>query len=442
MPQLGESVTEGTVLRWLKQPNDHVALDEPLVEVDTEKVNVEIPSPFAGKLTQIMVEEGQTVPVGAPLAEILSDGETAAAAPPATAAAPPQPQAPTPAPAAAAPSAPPEHPAPQTDQSRATPARGADTKRSPVVARLAAEHGIDPTTVRGSGAGGRVTKKDMLAAISEAASAERKPTGAPAAPTPTPVPIPDRTGALADVAVPETPMRRAIAEHMSRSRRTAAHAWLVMETDVTSLVAARAARKDEFREREGVDLTYLAFVAKAVARALHQFPRLNATYDSEKLFERRDVNLAFAVDVPERSGERGANEAGLVVPVVHQADRMSIAALAHAITDVANRARSGGLKLHEIQGGTFTIDNTGTFGTTMTAPIINQPQVAILTTEAIIKRPFVLTDPDGNDSLAIRSIMNLCLSFDHRALDGALAARFTARVKELLEATGPDTAIY
>ena len=418
MPQLGESVTEGTVIRWLKQPNDQVALDDPLVEIDTEKVNVEIPSPFAGTLSRIMVEEGQTVPIGTPLAEIQGTGEPASAEQPSgdRAARPPT---------AAAASAPPQEPMPQTAQPSTGSGRGSDTpKLSPVVARLAAQHNIDPATLRGTGASGRVTKKDMLAAI-EARSAP--PSEASPAVTDAPRPLMERPSE--DRAVPETPMRRAIADHMIRSRRTAAHAWLVMETDVTALAAARSARKDEFRRREGVTLTYLAFIAHAAARALQEFPRLNATWQDGQLVERRDINLGFAVDVPD----------GLVVPVVHQADRMSIAALARAIAGIAARARDGGLKLHEIQGGTFTIDNTGAFGTTMSAPIIHQPQVAILTTEAISKRPVVIPDRDGADALAIRAMMNLCLSFDHRALDGALAARFTARVKEIIEAIDPDT---
>ena len=422
MPQLGESVTEGTVIRWLKQPNDHVDLDDPLVEIDTEKVNVEIPSPFAGTLSRIMVEEGQTVPIGTPLAEIQGSGEPANTEQsggdrPA--------HAPT---AAAAASAPSQDPVPRTAQSQTGSGGGAGApKLSPVVARLAAQHNIDPATLRGTGAGGRVTKKDMLAAIEvqSAPSSEASPAGTDAPPSLTEQPTEDR-------AVPETPMRRAIADHMIRSRRTAAHAWLVMETDATALVAARTARKDEFRQREGAALTYLAFIAHAVTRALQQFPRLNATWQDGQLFERRAINLGVAVDVPD----------GLVVPVVHQTDRMSIAALARAIADIAARARSGGLKLHEIQGGTFTIDNTGAFDTIMSAPIIHQPQVAILTTEAIIKRPVVIQSPDGSDALAIRAMMNLCLSFDHRALDGALAARFTARVKEIIEATDPDSSIY
>ncbi len=420
MPQLGESVTEGTVIRWLKQPNDQIALDDPLVEIDTEKVNVEIPSPFAGTLSRIMVEEGQTVPIGTPLAEIQGTSEPASAEQPSgdRAARPPT----------AAASAPPQEPAPQTAQPPTGSGRGSDIpKLSPVVARLAAQHNIDPATLRGTGAGGRVTKKDMLAAI-EARSAP-PPEGSPAV-TDAPRPLTERPSE--DRAVPETPMRRAIADHMIRSRRSAAHAWLVMETDVTALAAARSARKDEFRRREGAALTYLAFIAHAAARALQEFPRLNATWQDSQLFERREINLGFAVDVPD----------GLVVPVVHQADRMSIAALARAIAGIAGRARGGGLKLHEIQGGTFTIDNTGAFGTTMSAPIIHQPQVAILTTEAIVKRPVVIPDRDGADALAIRAMMNLCLSFDHRALDGALAARFTARVKEIIEAIDPDTPIH
>ncbi len=412
MPQLGETVTEGTVLRWLKQPNDHIDLDEPLVEIDTEKVNVEIPSPFAGTLAAILVPEGETVPVGTPLAEIAGAEEAAPAAPAPTAKLAPKPAAPPP------PQAPPitSKAAPKTAPKTAV-RPGGDRPRvlSPVVARLAAEHGIDPATLAGTGAGGRVTKKDVLAAIE---------TGPAAAPAPAPAAA-QRAG---DVATPLSPMRRAIAEHMLRSKRSAPHAWLVIETDVTGLVRARQALKDSFREREGVDLSYLAFVSKVVTQALRDFPPINSTWDGDQLYERGDVNLGFAVDVPD----------GLIVPVVKQADRMSVAALAHAIADVAARARAGRLKLDEVQGGTFTIDNTGTFGTTLSAPIINQPQVAILTTEAIVKRPVVVDD----DAIAVRSMQNLCCSFDHRALDGAIAARFTARVKALLEAIGPDTAIY
>ena len=414
MPQLGESVTEGTVIRWLKRVDDAVALDEPLVEVETDKVNVEIPSPYAGTLTAILVPEGTTVAVGAPLVEIVTAAERAGAATEAPAATTPPPAAP-----------PREAPAPVSALGPPPSAAAAGTyqrrRYSPAVERLAAEHDLDLERVSGTGAQGRVTRKDVLAAVERGAAAtSQAPAVAPVAATP--------PAGLGDSPVLFSPMRRRIAEHMLRSKQTAPHAWLRMEADVTELVRLRAALKEEFRRREGADLTYLAFVAKAVCLALHDFPLLNATWSGADLIQRRDINLGFAVDVPD----------GLIVPVIKQADRRSVAALAVAIADVAERARRRRLQLDEVQGGTFTIDNTGVFGVTASAPIINQPQVAIITTEAIVKRPEVV----DNDAIAIRSMMNLCLSFDHRAMDGAVAARFVARVKALLQEMGPSTAIY
>ena len=435
MPQLGESVTEGTVIRWLKRVDDAVALDEPLVEVETDKVNVEIPSPYAGTLTAILVPEGTTVAVGAPLVEIVTAAERASAATEAPAATTPPPAAP-----------PREAPAPVSALGPPPSAAAAGTyqrrRYSPAVERLAAEHDLDLERVSGTGAQGRMTRKDVLAAVERGAAAtSQAPAVAPVAATPpaaapqaappvasTPAPPPGPPAGLGDSRVLFSPMRRRIAEHMLRSKQTAPHAWLRMEADVTELVRLRAALKEEFRRREGADLTYLAFVAKAVCLALQDFPLLNATWSGADLIQRRDINLGFAVDVPD----------GLIVPVIKQADRRSVAALAVAIADVAERARRRRLQLDEVQGGTFTIDNTGVFGVTASAPIINQPQVAIITTEAIVKRPEVV----DNDAIAIRSMMNLCLSFDHRAMDGAVAARFVARVKALLQEMGPSTAIY
>ncbi len=368
MPQLGESVTEGTVLRWLVAPGATVVLDDPIVEIETEKVTVEIPSPFEGTLTSVLVPEGETVPVGTPLAEFRAQGETV----------------PPPTPSANAPADAPKR------------------RHSPAVTRLAAEHGIDPGSITGSGAGGRVTRQDVLAAV--AAQQEVAP------------PPPTDDG---DTVVTLSPTRRRIAQHMLESVRSAPHAWLLVECDASALVARRAADRAAFRAREGVDLSYLPYIAHAVCRALRDYPDLNATWSDDALVQRGAVNLGIAVDAPQ----------GLVVPSVKDAGRLSVGELARAIADLADRARSRRLTLDDVRGGSFTLDNTGVFGTTATAPIINTPQVAILTTEAIIKRPVVVAD----DAIAVRPMMNLCLSFDHRAMDGSTAARFTTRVRDLLQ---------
>ena len=380
MPQLGESVTEGTVLRWLVAPGATVALDDPIVEIETEKVTVEIPSPFEGTLTSVLVPEGETVPVGTPLAEFRAQGETV----------PPR--------AAEPASAPPAAPAPTP-----TPGDAPRRRLSPAVTRLAAEHGIDPGSITGSGAGGRVTRQDVLAAV--AAQQE-------VAPPPRRIPDGDTVVAL-------SPTRRRIAQHMLESVRSAPHAWLLVECDASALVARRAADRAAFRAREGIDLSYLPYIAHAVCRALRDYPDLNATWSNDALVQRARVNLGIAVDAPQ----------GLVVPSVKDAGRLSVGELARAIADLADRARSRRLTLDDVRGGSFTLDNTGVFGTTATAPIINTPQVAILTTEAIIKRPVAVAD----DAIAVRPMMNLCLSFDHRAMDGSTAARFTTRVRDLLQ---------
>ena len=421
MPQLGESVTEGTILQWLKEPGDRVGLDEPIVEVETEKVTVEIPSPFAGTLSAVLVAAGETVDVGTALAEIGEGGAAPAAAESATASQPPD-AIPAPPPAAA----------PAAATASADRADRNTRRYSPAVMRLADEHGIDPSTVTGSGAGGRVTRKDVLAFVAgEPPAAARVAAPTPeTTPTPTaPSPAAATTGAAQfDEVVTFSPIRRRIAANMVKSKQTAPHAWLVMEADVTEMVRLRARARDEFRRREGSDLTYLSVVARAVCQALHAFPIVNATWSGEELVQRHAVNLGVAVDAEE----------GLIVPVVRDADHLTVGALATSIADVAARARSRKLKLDEVQGGTFTIDNTGVFGTVMSAPIINYPQVAILTTEAVIKRPIVLE----NDAIAVRSMMNICLSFDHRAMDGSTAAGFAAHVRDALAAVGPDTSLY
>jgi len=411
MPQLGESVTEGTILQWLKQPGERVALDEPIVEVETEKVTVEIPSPYAGTLLTLLVGAGETVDVGTALAEIGAAGEEPTKSE--ENAAPKEDRAPAPVTAS--------RPTPSTES------LGRGKRRfSPAVMRLADEHGIDPSTLTGSGAGGRVTRRDVMAAVSDdrpfAPSAVAPPTPVPTSPAPVGV------AAELDAVVEFSPIRRRIAANMVQSKRTAPHAWLMMEADVTEMVRLRARAKDDFRRQEGADLTYLAFVARAVCQALHAYPIVNATWSGEELIQRHAVNLGVAVDAEE----------GLIGPVVRDADHLTVGALATSIADVAARARGRKLKLDEVQGGTFTVDNTGVFGTLASAPIINYPQVAILTTEAVIKRPVVLEQ----DAIAVRSMMNLCLSFDHRAMDGSTAARFTAHVRDALEAVGPDTSIY
>ena len=429
MPQLGESVTEGTILQWLVQPGGAVALDDPIVEVETEKVTVEIPSPFAGTLTQVLVPEGQTVPVGTALAEIDAPGQEPAAEAPEPEAVAPAPAEPPPAavaaPAEAASAAPGPAATPAPPRDGESPARG---RYSPAVTRLATEHGIDPGTIAGTGARGRVTRKDVLAAVSARAAGALKAAAVPtpSAPAETPPPQP----APGDTVVSLSPTRRRIAQHMLESKRNAPHAWLLVECDASALVARRTTDREAFEAREGFGLTYLPYVARAVCRALREFPDLNATWSRDQLVQRGSVNLGVAVDAPE----------GLIVPAVKDADRLTVGGLARAMADLAAPARARKLTLDEVQGGTFTLDNTGVFGTTVTAPIMNSPQVAILTTEAIIKRPVVVQTAAGEDAIAIRLMMNLCLSFDHRAMDGSTAGRFTTRVRDLLQSLDDDSA--
>ncbi len=448
MPQLGESVTEGTILQWLKQPGDAVALDEPLVEIETEKVTVEIPSPFAGVVEALLVAEGETVEVGTPLAEITSAGAVAVPSKGAPSAPGPSKVAPSAAAAvptrapAAAPAAAPavaavaagvaEERAPVAE---AVSGDGAGTyakrRYSPAVARLAAERGIDPGALSGTGRGGRVTRKDVIAAVASPAAAPAAVAATAAVGTPvtaSPADVPGTALGAEDSVIELTPIRRRIAQNMVRSKFTAPHAWLVMETDVTEMVRLRSKLREEFRASEGADLTYMAFAAKAICRALHAYPSVNASWDGEQLIQRHQVNLGVAVDT----------EDGLIVPVIHDADRMNVAALAVAIADVAARARRRRLTLNEVQGGTFTLDNTGIFGTVASAPIINYPQVAILTTEAVVKRPVVVQ----GDAIAVRSMMNICLSFDHRAMDGSTAAGFTAHVRDGLQSFDAESSVY
>ncbi len=440
MPQLGESVTEGTVDRWLKKEGDFVKKDEPLVEVVTDKVNAEIPSPFEGTLIKISVSEGTTIAIGTEIAQIEVEGPGTmdAAAPPAATAPAAAASAPAAAGAAAA-SAPAAPAAPPSDGA----ARG---RFSPAVRRLAEESGIDPATISGSGEGGRVTRDDVLAHLEQLKSgkatapaaqpAEAATAQADAGPAPAPAQAPPPAVPSAPAARPAAPapgdreelvrinaVRRSIAEHMVRSVQTSPHVWTMVEVDMTGLVRYREAEKEAFRARHGINLTYLPFVGQILCEALLEFPFLNSTWTDEGILLKKYVNLGLAVAVPPD---------GLIVPVVKDADRLGFTDLVRAIADLTGRARSKHLKPEDVQGGTFTLNNTGATGSIASQPIINQPQAAILTTESIMRRPVVI-----GDGVAIRHMMNMCMSFDHRVLDGQMAGLFVNRIKRRLEEWTP-----
>jgi 2-oxoglutarate dehydrogenase dihydrolipoamide succinyltransferase (E2 component) len=430
MPQMGISVSEGTIIEWRKSPGDSVEADETICDVTTDKVDVEIPSPASGTLAEIVVEAGETVAVGTVIGRLgdapVSDSPEPRPAGPVTEESPtPDPKGSGP----AAPSAPPAGDEEEMDRSRF---------HSPVVRRIADEHGIDLDTVQGSGIGGRVKKTDVLAFL-ESGSEEERPGKVLHSDSPyKPEPVAAASGnghrapePVEEVATGErreamTPMRRRIAEHMVESRRTAAHCTTIVEADF-SRVAARRAEMREAMRRRGVNLTYLAFVARATVTALEEHPVLNASVADGEIVYHDDVNLGIAVALDE----------GLIVPVIRQAQRLSVEGLAAAIADVAGRAREGRLVPDDVAGGTFTITNPGQFGAVLATPIINQPQVAILDLEAIVKRPVVVEGEDG-DSISIRPMSYLCMSWDHRALDGAVAARFLGRIRELLESGRVD----
>ncbi|MBX5446816.1 dihydrolipoamide acetyltransferase family protein [Sphaerobacter sp.] len=456
LPKLGESVTEGTIGTWLKQVGDRVEKYDPLVEITTDKVNAEVPSPVSGILTEIRAAEGDTLPVGAEICVIAEEGTeapTAEAAPEVGAAAQDGING-----GLAAGPAPGRAPKRTGRESAEELLR---TRSSPAVRRIAEEHGIDISQVPGTGLSGRVTKQDILRYIAAreaqpaaAAAPEREATAVDAAaaaiqetaapPKPAEVAVQPETPALrpaaeipaeqaeipiweGDQIVPVTPMRKQIAAHMVRSERTAPHVTLWMEVDMSGVVEARARAQERFRQEEGFELTFLPFVVKAVVHALREHPRVNAVWDEDRIILRKAINIGIAVGM----------EDGLIVPVIKNADEKSIVGLARAIRDLATRARNGQLTLDDVQGGTFTVNNPGTFGTILSTPIIVQPQSAILSTEAVVKRPVVI-----DDAIAIRPMMNLSLSFDHRILDGLAGARFLATVKQWLEAFRPDTPLY
>ncbi len=474
MPQLGESVAEGTIGKWLKQPGDHVAKYEPLLEVITDKVNAEVPSPFEGTLTEILVQEGETVPNNAEIAVIdaVDDGATAAASagPVVAAQAAPVDVPAVAAPAPARPSVEPAHgpagsderPAPAARSSVAAPLAGpapgrADARMTPAVRRLLREHGLSPEMIVGTGGGGRITREDVIdhveavrtgrpvgsqVPVAAAAVSGAPPVAVPMSPPPAaaarPAPAASAGGGSSivfppgadEVLVPLTQMRRGIAAQMTRALAVP-HAYVHMEVDVTNLVRLRESAKRDFQAREGLSLSYVPFVVKASVEALRRHPAFNAHWTEAGLLARRRVNVGVAVAVDE----------GLIVPVIRDVDQLSISGLNRAIAEVAARARANKLRLDDFGGGTFTVDNTGWLGSNLTMPIINVPEVAILTMEAIAKRPVVVETAQG-DVLAIRSMMNMVLGLDHRANDGAGAAAFLRDVKAWLEAVGPETPLY
>ena len=479
MPQLGETVTEGTITRWAKQVGDAIAEDEVLFEVSTDKVDSEVPSPVGGVVSEILVAEGETVDVGTRLA-VISAGDGA----PSASDAPGQDDASQPAdmaegdagggtdgtdqadnvgePSAQATSpqsAPPSQPAPVAAATAPAPSQVAPSPSaseglvlSPVVRRLVAEHGLDPSSIVGSGAGGRITRSDVLAVIdsissgstpkspgAQAAQPAPGSSGAPgssrpsssAPPAPSAPAKPAFAGATAPVAVgstdeivPFTNIRRRTAEHMVRSKQTSAHTMVAVEVDYLGVERVRRAEKDRFRAAEGFGLTYLPFVTRAVVDALEDFPHVNSSVGDDALIVHHELNIGIAVDL---------DFEGLLVPVVHAAEGKRMRVIAREISDLAARARARRLTMDDISGGTFTITNAGPFGTFITVPVINQPQVAILSTDGVTKKPVAVELPDGSDGIAVHPVGNLVLSWDHRAFDGAYAAAFLKAVKDGIE---------
>ena len=420
MPALGESVTEGTVTRWLKNVGDSVNVDEPLLEVSTDKVDTEIPSPVSGVLLSIEVQVDSTVPVGARLATIGTSGSApvAQSAPVAAPAAPV-----TPAPVAPVVTSAPVTPAAPTPVRSAAPVSNSDAYVTPIVRKLAAENGVDLSRVRGTGIGGRIRKEDVLAAVSTPVSSTPSNTAPSSASTPSASAKPVVASPLRGTTVPMSRLRKVIAGRMVESLQISAQLTTVVEVDVTKIARLRDKAKSSFESREGTKLTFLPFFAVAVCEALKQHPVLNASIDGDNIIYHGAEHLAIAVDT----------ERGLLVPVIKDAGDLNIGGVARRITDVAARTRDNKISPDELSGGTFTITNTGSRGALFDTPIVNQPQVAILGLGSIVKRPMVVKGPDGGENIAIRSMVYLALSYDHRIVDGADAARFLVTLKERLE---------
>ena len=452
LPQLGETVTEGTITRWFKKVGDTIAADEPLFEVSTDKVDTEVPSPIAGTLTEIRVAEGETVAVGTVIAVVGGAGAAPAPAPVATPTPAPAPvvtpapapvATPAPAPVAAPAPAPVATPAPAPVAAPAPAPVAAQSNKllSPVVRRLVNDHGINIDALQGTGPGGRITREDVLDYIDRnglAAQATPAPVATPtpiashapvqapvSAPAPAPAPAAPRP-ALGDreQVVPLTKIRRLTGSHMVMSLETSPHSFTVVEVDYANVDKTRSSIKESWKSSEGFSLTYLPFISRAVVDALAEFPHLNASIDGDNLVVHSYVDLGIAVDL---------DYAGLLVPVVRSADAKRLRAIAREIHDLATRARGRKLSPDEITGGTFTLSNNGSAGALIAMPIINQPQVAILSTDAIVRKPVVVAMPDGSESIAIHPMGHLSMSWDHRAFDGAYAGRFLSRVKQILE---------
>ncbi len=473
MPQLGETVTEGTVTRWFKQVGDEVALDEALFEVSTDKVDTEVPSPVAGVLSEILANEGDVVEVGQVLARVGAEAAPPPAAEP-SAAKPPPPAAPVPAPPPPEHAAPEPAPAPEPPPAAPSAPKAAESARagmvlSPVVRRLIAESGIDPSTITGTGLGGRITRSDVEQAIRARATAaaddaapaddagaasvdaavgpppaeappfETPPVEPPPeperprpAPSQRPASVPAVVARSGDNVVPLNRIRRRTADHMVMSKQTSPHVLTAIEVDYEGVEKVRRASKQAWKAAEGFSLTYLPFIARAVVDGLRDYPHLNASFGDDELIVHGDVNLAIAVDIDFQ---------GLLAPVIHGADGKRLRQIARDIVDLANRARSRKLSPDDLSGGTFTLTNAGQYGTMMQFPIINQPQVAILSTDGVTRKPVVVTDGFGNESIAIHSVGVLAMAWDHRAFDGAYAAAFLHRVKELIETRDWETEI-
>lgn len=427
MPQLGESVTEGTLGRWLKQVGDPVQKYEPIAEVITDKVTAEVPSDVDGRMAEHYIAEGTTVAVGTVICRIETLNEEETGSQPTSSSVP-------------ADSSSKASLTSTLNEDRHQVEKKANSRSlgrySPAVLRLAEEHQVDLRQVMGSGEGGRITRKDVLAFIEQGsqpsmAIPETKQTELSSA-VPSSAKAPEHSQPAAAQAratengdytvLPATPIRRTIARRMLESKRTAPHAWTMVEVDATSLVRYRDRQKKGFVEREGVSLTYLPFFIKAVANALRQYPMLNAAWVDDEIRLMKNIHISIAI----------ATDDALVVPVIHHADRLSVTGIAHALNDLATRARNGKLTMADMEGGTFTVNNTGAFGSILSQPIINQPQAAILSVESIVKRPMVMDD----DMIAIRHMVNLCLSLDHRLLDGWVAGQFLKAVKEQVEQAG------
>ena len=428
MPQLGESVHEGTISKWLVKPGDKVVEFEPMLEVDTDKVNAEVPAPVSGVLREILAKEGETVQAGAEIA-VVETGDGAVTATPEAPAPAPKTEAPTP---AAAPSqGEPPHPSPEGEPPRPSPPRGegkgegraeqTDTgphRYSPGVQMAASDLKVDLSKVTGTGLGGRVTKKDV-----QDFAAQSKP--APSAPSPGPATA--AKPAEGDQVVQLTRVRRLIAENMTRAKQTIPHAWQTQEVDMSGVVANRNANKGQFQKQEGFSLTYLPYVLAAAVTGLREHPEVNSTFNETELLVHRDINLGVSVGL----------EDTLLVPVVRKADSLSLAGLARAVNDLATRARGKQLKADELAGATFTVNNSGTFGTLFSYSVINPGQSGILTMEAIVERPVAVQGMIG-----IKPMMYLCFSFDHRVLDGLQAARFLTSCRKWLEAVTVETPVY